>query len=176
MEGVSPEEEKSPLSDEEEPTRVNEEEVAPVLQPTHESEWQPVDETAKAEAPEPVVEEELSVVLPPIEEKPEPAVPNPEPKEKPVKAPLNTAKMRDDALENAQAAMQEGNISVALEEYGSLVKKKRLLEEIIHDLREALYEYPVNIPILQMLGDAYIRAGRLQEALDTYTKAEELLR
>ena len=44
------------------------------------------------------------------------------------------------------------------------------------DLRDALYRYPVEVPIWQALGDAYMRANRLQDALDAYTKAEELLR
>jgi hypothetical protein len=45
-----------------------------------------------------------------------------------------------------------------------------------HDLREAIYLFPVDVIVWQTLGDAYMRAGRLQEALDSYTKAEELLR
>ena len=44
------------------------------------------------------------------------------------------------------------------------------------DLREALYRYPVEVSLWQALGDAYMRSNRLQEALDAYTKAEELLR
>ena len=45
-----------------------------------------------------------------------------------------------------------------------------------YDLREATYRYPVDVNIWQSLGDAYMRANRLQDALDAYTKAEELLR
>ena len=84
--------------------------------------------------------------------------------------------LRDTTLMGAQAAMREGNVSAALAEYGKLIKKKRLLDETIYDLREALYEFPVDISIWQMLGDAYMRAGQLQEAINAYTKAEELLR
>ena len=193
MEGASTEDEKGPISDEDQPAWMKDEEetVAPTLQPTQKSEWQPIEEAPKADSPvmdippsemvEPEVMEELSTALPPIEEKPVPAVASPKPQHKesqpqPKAKPLNKADLRDTVLESAQAAMQEGNISAALEKYGKLVKKKRLLDEVIHDLREATYEYPVDISILQMLGDAYIRAGRLQEGLDTYTKAEELLR
>jgi cytochrome c-type biogenesis protein CcmH/NrfG len=39
-----------------------------------------------------------------------------------------------------------------------------------------LYRYPVEVSLWQLLGDAYMRANRLQDALDAYTKAEELLR
>ncbi|MGC8855351.1 MAG: BTAD domain-containing putative transcriptional regulator, partial [Anaerolineae bacterium] len=82
----------------------------------------------------------------------------------------------DPALVSAQSELNRGNIPAALEFYGKLIKKGRWLEEIIRDLREALYRYPVEVTIWQALGDAYMRANRLQDALDAYTKAEELLR
>jgi cytochrome c-type biogenesis protein CcmH/NrfG len=50
------------------------------------------------------------------------------------------------------------------------------MEEIIFDLQEATYRHPVDVIVWQTLGDAYMRNNRLQEALDAYTKAEELLR
>jgi cytochrome c-type biogenesis protein CcmH/NrfG len=34
----------------------------------------------------------------------------------------------------------------------------------------------VCVDVLQLLGDAYLKDDSLQEALDAYTKAEELLR
>jgi hypothetical protein len=80
------------------------------------------------------------------------------------------------SLEGAQAEMARGNIAAALEHYGKLIRKGKSLEGIIRQLRDALYRYPVEVPIWQSLGDAYMRANRLQEALDAYTKAEELLR
>jgi len=76
----------------------------------------------------------------------------------------------------AQAELGRGNIGAALDLYVRLIRRGRSLEEIIRDLRDALYRYPVEVPIWQALGDAYMRANRLQEALDAYTKAEELLR
>ena len=89
---------------------------------------------------------------------------------------MDTTLLRDIRLMGAQAALDEGNIPAALEEYGKIIKKNRLLDEVIYDLREALVDYPIDISIIQMLGDAYMRAGRLQEAIDTYTNAEKLLR
>ena len=79
-------------------------------------------------------------------------------------------------LTQAQNELTRGNITGALENYGKLIKKGKMLDEVIFDLREALYSYPVDVTILQTLGDAYMRANRLQDALDSYTKAEELLR
>lgn len=72
--------------------------------------------------------------------------------------------------------MGRGNIGAAIEVYGKLIRKGKSLEEIIRDLRDALYRYPVEVPLWQALGDAYMHSNRLQEALDAYTKAEELLR
>ena len=72
--------------------------------------------------------------------------------------------------------LSHNNISGALDSYGKLIKKARYLDEVIFDLRESLYRHPVDVNIWQSLGDAYMRANRLQDALDAYTKAEELLR
>jgi tetratricopeptide (TPR) repeat protein len=82
----------------------------------------------------------------------------------------------DPALSTAQIEMNRGDIPAALEHYSRLIKKGKWLEEIVRDLRDALYRYPVEVIIWQTLGDAYMRENRLQEALDAYTKAEELLR
>jgi tetratricopeptide (TPR) repeat protein len=82
----------------------------------------------------------------------------------------------DPVLGSARAELSRSNIPGALETYGKLIKKGRFLEEVIYDLRDALYRYPVEVSIWQSLGDAYMRANQLQDALDAYTKAEELLR
>ena len=82
----------------------------------------------------------------------------------------------DPVLGQARNELSGSNIPGALENYNRLIKKGRFLEDVIYDLREALYRYPVEVSIWQSLGDAYMRANRLQDALDSYTKAEELLR
>ena len=82
----------------------------------------------------------------------------------------------DPMLGSARNELSRSNIPGALQAYEKLIKKGRLLDEVIYDLREALYRYPVEVSIWQALGDAYMRANRLQDALDAYTKAEELLR
>jgi hypothetical protein len=80
------------------------------------------------------------------------------------------------SLGTAKSEMGRGNIAAALSIYGRWIRRGRSLPEIIRELRDALYRYPVEVSIWQALGDAYMRANRLQEALDAYTKAEELLR
>jgi tetratricopeptide (TPR) repeat protein len=82
----------------------------------------------------------------------------------------------DPVLGMARNDLSRNNVNSALESYARLIKKGRLLDEVIYDLRDALYRYPVDVNVWQSLGDAYMRANRLQDALDAYTKAEELLR
>ncbi len=79
-------------------------------------------------------------------------------------------------LIQARNALIQGDSALALSHYQTLIKEQRLLSEVIRDLNEALYRFPVDIFLWQALGDAYLRAGHLQDALDAYTKAEELLR
>jgi tetratricopeptide (TPR) repeat protein len=79
-------------------------------------------------------------------------------------------------LSAAQTALDAKQIKESMQAYTKLIKKNRLLDEVIHDLREAIYRFPVDVSIWQTLGDAAMRANRLQDALDAYTKAEELLR
>jgi tetratricopeptide (TPR) repeat protein len=128
-----------------------------------------------------------------VEPKPEPArrvEPKPEVARKPeikpeTATPIDRSKLRrtgmlpplvDPNLAFARDAMAHGKIPDALQAYGTLIRKGKLLEEITFDLKEALYRFPVEVSIWQALGDAYMRANRLQDALDAYTKAEELLR
>ncbi len=82
----------------------------------------------------------------------------------------------DPVLAMARDELGRNNVNGALGSYNKLIKKARYLDEVIYDLRDALYRYPVDVNLWQSLGDAYMRANRLQDALDAYTKAEELLR
>ena len=188
--------EETELTEDDLPAWLKEEEtVPPEPQPTQSTEWKPAEEISEPapEEAEPIAPPPAPVESAPVET--EPIVPPPAPVEsapaeaEPVSPPperpkparkksqrVDTTMLKDEILSVAQIALNDGNIPVALEEYAKLIKKNRLLEEIIYDLREALYQYPVNVLIWQTLGDAYMRANRLQDALDSYTKAEELLR
>jgi hypothetical protein len=158
------------------PNWLQEEAEPPVAVPTYPADWRPV-ESKSAPEPFPIPEMESA-----LEESGPPQKPAPKPEKKtpaqPVRPrPLSAqAKLGEVSLEGAQAELGRGNIGAALDHYGRLIRKGKFLEEVIRDLREALYRYPVEVPIWQALGDAYMRANRLQEALDAYTKAEELLR
>jgi tetratricopeptide (TPR) repeat protein len=80
-------------------------------------------------------------------------------------------------LETARGALQSGDLETALSGYRSLIQEKANLGEVIEDLERALeYDHPVNVDVWATLGDAYAGNDKLQNALDAYTKAEELLR
>ena len=76
---------------------------------------------------------------------------------------------------DGQTFLSEGKIEAALEKFKSAIKHKKNIPNIIRLLENAAEANPKNINILQVLGDAYMREDRLQDALDTYTKAQNLL-
>jgi len=43
-------------------------------------------------------------------------------------------------------------------------------------VQEALYRFPVDTNLWVVLGDAHLRTDDLQDALDAYSKAEDLVR
>jgi competence ComEA-like helix-hairpin-helix protein len=79
-------------------------------------------------------------------------------------------------LIQARNALIQGETAQALAHYNGLIKAQQALPDVIQDLNEALYRFPVDVSIWEALGDARMRIGHLQEALDAYTKAEELIR
>lgn len=151
--------------------------VAAEAAPVAPDEWVPAVEAVQ---PPPA---EQAIQPPPVEEavQPPPGLPasTPVPTQSRVTGMLARVPAQDkdaELLSAAQQALERGHLTEAMQEYARLIKKARLLDEVIHDLREAIYRFPVDVIVWQTLGDAYMRANRLQEALDAYTKAEELLR
>jgi competence ComEA-like helix-hairpin-helix protein len=100
-----------------------------------------------------------------IPEKPAPAVIQAEPKNEDEKQLVEVKRL----LANKDYA----NASDQLE---GLLKKRLYLPEIIRELRLVVDVNPDNIYVWQSLGDAYMRSDQLQEALNAYSKAEQLLR
>ncbi|NPA25991.1 MAG: hypothetical protein GXO36_00100, partial [Chloroflexi bacterium] len=78
-------------------------------------------------------------------------------------------------LLKARQALAEDNLDEALKHYRYLIRRRKFLDQIIEDLQQAQYYYPMSVDLLQLLGDALQKQGRLQEALDVYLQAEELL-
>jgi tetratricopeptide (TPR) repeat protein len=172
--------------------------IPAILTPTAPEEWLPAEKVEPATpgpvsfavepAPEPVQPATKPIALTPEPTPPavEPAAPAPEsvqpaaepvpPAPQPVLSPVPSQDKDAEILLNAQVALKSGKLNDAMAEFSKLIKKGRLLDEVIHDLREAVYTFPVDIILWQTLGDACNRANLLQDALDAYTKAEELLR
>ncbi len=79
------------------------------------------------------------------------------------------------ALAQARNALVQSDQVGAIGQYNSLIQSKQYLPEVINDLQGALTQSPTDMTLWQTLGDAYANADRLQDALDAYTKAEQLL-
>ena len=97
---------------------------------------------------------------------------------------------KDIAVDNEVEAVQEEeaeqeetpplssitDLDETIKKYSYMIRKGRDLEKIVESLQEALHHYPMDARLWQILGDAHMRLDRLQEALDAYTQAENLLR
>jgi tetratricopeptide (TPR) repeat protein len=110
-------------------------------------------------------EEEIIPAAPTLVEAPQPSL-----------SEIEVSSQPDEMLVQAQTALSKGHIDLALTIYARLIEQQKYLEETIHDLRDALYRYPVDSAIWQTLGDALFQNNRVQDALDAYTKAEDFLK
>ena len=79
-------------------------------------------------------------------------------------------------LFEGRSLLVEGKITEAVGSYSGLIQDGSYLTEVIQDLQEAVFSHPVEIDLWQLLGDAYMQNEQLQDALDAYTRAEQLLR
>jgi tetratricopeptide (TPR) repeat protein len=73
-------------------------------------------------------------------------------------------------LELARRLWATGQKEQALAEYEHLLKSS-LLDQVIADLESIAGDEPLEEPLLRLLGDAYMRDNRLEEALSTYRRA-----
>jgi tetratricopeptide (TPR) repeat protein len=97
-------------------------------------------------------EEAPTAITPPVEEK--------------------VAEPQDDQerLELARRLWATGQKEQAFAEYEHLLKSS-LLDQVIADLESIAGDEPSEEPLLRLLGDAYMRDNRLEEALSTYRRA-----
>jgi len=151
-------------------------EAAQMPKPTSPSDWHPV--TAGEQKTQRESAQQRLAQTPPS---PEPVERKSAPVEKKSPAKSKPARKAEPqgagALLNlAKSELERGDIPEALMHYGKLIKKGKYLEEAISSLSDSIYRYPVEVGIWQALGDAYMRANRLKEALEAYNKAEELIR
>lgn len=74
-------------------------------------------------------------------------------------------------LNLARELEKGGNISASLEHYETLVESSAALEIVVDDLSKLSARQPQHPRVRRLLGDTYMRQGRLQEALDAYRGA-----
>jgi cytochrome c-type biogenesis protein CcmH/NrfG len=135
--------------------------------------------TAAAREPEPPVEraEPAAHAAPAAQT----AIPAPKPKYRPKTTPLprprrgSKSPYAAEAPENvfAQARQQiaDGDYETAAEALGYLVSGGHMVEEIIAHVEQYSAQNPTTPPLLQVLGDAYMKDNHLQKALDAYRMA-----
>jgi tetratricopeptide (TPR) repeat protein len=137
------------------------------------------EEVAPAEAAVPtlaeyveVAEAEEAPVAPPETER-EPV----EAAESPITRPLEPLRAEDlpenpDArLAMARAALNAGDWSEALMIYETLVASSELLDSVIEDMQTGVHRHVDDAAGYQLLGDAFMKDGRLQDALKAYRTA-----
>lgn len=115
------------------------------------------------------VEEPEEVIMSPVPE------PEPEPAAM-VVAPPPAADVSG-AIQAAQQKVSAGNVDDALVDYESVVRANDSLDVVINDLQKLTNDetHKKNPAIYRCLGDALMRNGDLQTALDTYRRALNLL-
>ena len=91
----------------------------------------------------------------------------PEPESVHVAAPSPAAP----ALESARQRRHSGDVAGALVEYEALIRANTALQECVDDLATVARLDRDNPVVFRVLGDGYMRLGKLQLALDTYREA-----
>ncbi|MDW8300029.1 MAG: hypothetical protein RML95_11915, partial [Anaerolineae bacterium] len=74
-------------------------------------------------------------------------------------------------LQQARQQVSQGQVLPALESYQALIDNMENLEEVRADLRQLVERHPKEPKVRRLLGDAHMRLGDLQAALDTYLAA-----
>jgi tetratricopeptide (TPR) repeat protein len=73
-------------------------------------------------------------------------------------------------------ALRDGQqVAPSLDQYESLIESAQLLEDVTNDLGSLAEAQPDTARVRRLLGDAHMRRGMLQEALDAYRSALEQL-
>ncbi len=77
-------------------------------------------------------------------------------------------------LELARALWSTGDVNEAIEHYVRLIRTSDLLDQVIDDLESYTEQAPEDPRPLQTLGDAYMKDGELDRALQAYKRAMNL--
>jgi tetratricopeptide (TPR) repeat protein len=143
-----------------------------------------VTEMATETAPPPLVDKVIDEPpAPPIEPIQEPAIETVPPPAPAAPLPGNLDELskhvrehprdRDAQLELARGLWNEARRAESLEFYTKVLKSNKLVEEVLADLEAVAEEHSSDPTFQRVLGDAYMRSGKLAEALDLYREALE---
>ncbi|PJF43059.1 MAG: hypothetical protein CUN55_09275, partial [Phototrophicales bacterium] len=77
----------------------------------------------------------------------------------------------DARLQLARGLQGSGNVKDSLNQYEVLINQFVMLDVVAEDLQSVVQRVPNHPKARRLLGDVYMRQGRLQEALDTYRGA-----
>jgi cytochrome c-type biogenesis protein CcmH/NrfG len=71
--------------------------------------------------------------------------------------------------------MRTGNIDAGLTAYDALLRAGRELDAVVQDMMTVAQVHKGNPVVYRVLGDGYMRQGKLQLALNTYRQALDQL-
>ncbi|MBZ0291965.1 MAG: hypothetical protein K8L99_05285, partial [Anaerolineae bacterium] len=89
----------------------------------------------------------------------------------PAPVPVTAAIDVEATLAQARKQINENNLDGGLIEYESIIRANKALDAVVSDLTKLIDEHDDNPAVYRVLGDGYMRQGKLQSALDTYRKA-----
>ena len=78
-------------------------------------------------------------------------------------------------LSLARALWYAGEIQESMQTYGRLIKSGARSDEVMADLEQYVESGPANASVMRTFGDAYMKCGDLDKALEIYNRAMELL-
>ncbi len=84
---------------------------------------------------------------------------------------ISTLELDQSRLVSAREALNAGQFDQAMNEYAGLVEVGEGINTLIADLEAAAGRHQEKPLVRRMLGDAYMRNGQLQKALETYRQA-----
>ncbi|MCJ7549460.1 MAG: hypothetical protein MUQ30_07245, partial [Anaerolineae bacterium] len=149
-------------------------------EPAVEAEVPPSEAPATALVAEPVA----TAVPPAAEEVPAPAEMRPEAEPSEATAEdldemrAYTKRKRSDhaaRLSLARALWYAGEIQESMQAYGRLIKSGARSDEVMADLEQYVESGPSNASVMRTFGDAYMKFGDLDKALEIYNRAVDLL-
>jgi hypothetical protein len=83
---------------------------------------------------------------------------------------------KNESLDSIKTAIDKKEINIALTMIVKLIHKNESIDELIQIMEDLLPHDPMNISLLQTLGDAELKSNRLEKAMEYFTKAEKLIR